>query len=117
MSRFPAMLWIAGSRWRCAKVLSRNSVFKGGFCGHCDFQKKRIYVSKDLDADSEAQTLLHEALHPICTASGIDLSDKAQEDEHDRFATQLFAWLRDERNWPALDYICGRGLNAKRSRE
>lgn len=69
--------------------------------GSIDHVKQKIVIDRDLDYDSTVETLLHEVLHGIEYAFGMDLPDKDIE----RMARGLYSVLEDPQNeffWAAL---------------
>ncbi len=108
MVAFPNSFQLLGAKWRARIVSADHRALRRKWAGHCDPEKHAIFVSRDCDDTARAEVLLHEILHPILCASGLELTDERPEDEHDRLTAQLFAWLRDERNRDVIDYIMGR---------
>jgi len=60
--------------------------------GYTDFDKQRIYISKDLHPYRKGVTLTHELLHVIADSSG-DYDDEAQEDYIRRIEHGVFELL------------------------
>lgn len=59
--------------------------------GSCEATKQKITILHDMPADEERDTLLHEVLHAIEEAMGLDMPDR-----HIRLlATGLYAVFRD----------------------
>lgn len=69
--------------------------------GSIDHVKQKIVIDRDLDYDTTVETLLHEVLHGIEYAFGMDLPDKDIE----RMSRGLYSVLEDPQNeffWAAL---------------
>jgi hypothetical protein len=67
--------------------------------GHCDYLKLRLTVREGLAPAEERSTLLHEALHAVSQAMGMNLS----EAQVGRLEGGLFAMIRD--NPEFIDYL------------
>lgn len=64
---------LAGKRWTVKVVSSKSKYLNQNgerYDGRCFFDKRRIYISKDLDDEERDATLLHEIVHVLVRESG-----------------------------------------------
>jgi hypothetical protein len=77
--------------------------------GRCDRRSLHIYVRPGMAADAEAETVLHEVLHAVCGATGLDdaFADGTvtEEDLVGRLSPALLDLLR--RNPKLVGYLTG----------
>lgn len=68
-------LYLGGQKWTVYLVSGNSKHLRdneGHLAGYCDYEKCRIYVSKDLEEGMREDTLLHELLHAVLHVSGAE---------------------------------------------
>lgn len=71
--------------------------------GFIQYRELRITIRNGVHAVMQKESLLHEMLHAIDGAIGVN--DRVDERENVNRSALLFAMLRDPRNRPAWDWI------------
>lgn len=76
--------------------------------GMMDYRKQKIFIFDDMNEDIMADTLLHEILHTIFYASGVneDFDHDGQERIVNTFATPLLQIIRD--NPELVEFLKGK---------
>lgn len=91
------MKWLAlrigGQRWAIL-IVSPKSKFlvddEGSSCvGRCDYDRSRIYISRDLDDAAREDTLLHELLHAMLYVTGAEHAYKGSHAAEERLVGAL----------------------------
>lgn len=77
----PKRLKILGRPWKV--VYKKEIVMDGVQCaGLCDFEKKTIFLLKELPQDLQFEVFLHEFFHAVFFEIGIDFEQVPQWVEH-----------------------------------
>jgi Zn-dependent peptidase ImmA (M78 family) len=91
--KFPKYLNIMG---RKVKIIQKQNMTYNGdpVLGLCDYDKKVIYLEKDISDQTKIETLVHEATHFFLELTGISQKISASENEmYSQLITALFVDL------------------------
>lgn len=105
-----AITWtISFSSVEWAKACVAANVHPSAY-GLTDKMKQRIFINPDSADQTRRTTLVHEALHAVCTKGNVDPCGVRLEDLEEVVVTALepclFDALADPRNQPFWEYIC-----------
>ena len=83
------MIKILGKKYDI--VFKDDSVLNTGMVGHYDGTKNRIDILRGMSKDQTNETILHESIHAISDALGLELEER----DVTSLSTAIFAVLRD----------------------